>query len=461
MAKQPLNGVLQHIRKMAAVQTYREFSDCDLLERFVAARDEAAFTALIDRHGPMVLGVCRRALPNFHDAEDACQATFLVLARTAASVRKKTSLSSWLHGVAFRVAAKLKRGHARRKSREYGADAPAPRDPAAEVSWREVQAILDEELQRLPERYRAPVILCYLECMTRDEAAKQLGLLPTTLYGRLERARDMLRTCLTKRGLTLSAAISAAAVGEGAVQAALAPTFVVSSTKAAMLLAAGQAITDGVVASNVVGLTEGVLKTMLFTKLKTATAVLLVFAALCGGIGLMCQTQAGETPKDQPAAKKRAEDGKNEVPKTDKERLQGKWQLVKQVWNGEEAKLDDAELELLVIGDSMRLRNVTKYKLDPTRPDLSTSYARYRLDASSKPKCIDEVGGVVEELFDLAELDKKFDNAEERYLGIYSFDGDTLNICYCDKGMKKRPAAFESREGSDIMLQVFKRVPAK
>jgi RNA polymerase sigma factor (sigma-70 family) len=241
MAKQPLNGVLQHIRKMAAVQTYRESSDRNLLERFVGERDEAAFTVLIERHGPMVLGVCRRTLPNFHDAEDACQATFLVLARTAASVRKKASLSSWLHGVARRVAAKLKRGHARRKAREQGFDSPAPRDPAAEVSWREVQAILDEELQRLPERYRAPVVLCYLECMTRDEAAKQLGLLPTTLYGRLERARDMLRTCLAKRGLTLSAAISAAAVGEGAAQAALAPTFVVSSTKAATLLAAGQA----------------------------------------------------------------------------------------------------------------------------------------------------------------------------------------------------------------------------
>src|SRR5438105_925815 len=122
MAKQPLNGVMQHLRKVAAVQTYRELSDCDLLERFVGARDEAAFTVLIERHGPMVLGVCRRALPNFHDAEDACQATFLVLARKAASVRKKTSLISWLHGVACRVAANLKRNHARRKSREERVD---------------------------------------------------------------------------------------------------------------------------------------------------------------------------------------------------------------------------------------------------------------------------------------------------------------------------------------------------
>src|SRR3984893_9738571 len=114
MAKPPLNGVLQHICKVAAVHTDRSVSDRDLLERFVGARDEAAFTVLIDRHGPMVLGVCRGTLPNFHDAEDACQATFLVLARKASSIRKKTSLSGWLHGVASRVAAKLKRERAPR-----------------------------------------------------------------------------------------------------------------------------------------------------------------------------------------------------------------------------------------------------------------------------------------------------------------------------------------------------------
>ncbi|MBI3411563.1 MAG: sigma-70 family RNA polymerase sigma factor [Planctomycetes bacterium] len=286
MAKQSLNGVLQHLRKVAAVETCRELPDCDLLESFVGARDEAAFTALIERHGPMVLGVCRRSLADFHDAEDACQATFLVLARRAASVRKKTSLSSWLHGVACRVAANLKRDHARRKSHERAVDARPPKDPAAEVTWREVQAILDEELQRLPERYRAPVILCYLECMTRDEAAKQLGLSFTTMHGRLERARDVLREHLTKRGLTLSAVMSAAALGESVAQAALAPTFVVTSTKAAMLLAAGQPVTEGVVATNVLALAQEVLKSMFLTKLKLGTAAVLcagLFAALIGG----------------------------------------------------------------------------------------------------------------------------------------------------------------------------------
>src|SRR5215213_6434005 len=128
MAEQSFDDMMQHLRKLAAVQTYRDLPDGELLERFVQAHDEAAFTVLIERHGPMVLGVCRRALPNFHDAEDACQATFLVLARNAGSVRKKTSLSNWLHGVACRVAVKLKRDHARRKGRERGVAAPASND---------------------------------------------------------------------------------------------------------------------------------------------------------------------------------------------------------------------------------------------------------------------------------------------------------------------------------------------
>jgi RNA polymerase sigma factor (sigma-70 family) len=285
MGKQSLNGMLHHLRKVAAVQTYRGLSDRELLERFASARDEAAFTVLIERHGPMVLGVCRRALPNFHDAEDACQAAFLVLARKAASVRKKTSLSSWLHGVACRLALTVKRDHARRKSRERAVDAPAPRDPAAEVTWREVQTILDEELQQLPERYRAPLILCYLECITRDEAAGQLGLSPGSLHGRLQRARDMLRERLAKRGLTLPAVMSAAVLGESVAQAALSPTFVVTSTKAALLLAAGKPVAESLVATNVLALTQEVLKSMFLTKLKLGTAVVLcagLFAALIG-----------------------------------------------------------------------------------------------------------------------------------------------------------------------------------
>ena len=285
MANHSLSGVLQHLRKVAAVQTYQGLSDRELLARFVEAHEEAAFTVLIERHGPMVLGVCRRSLPNLHDAEDACQATFLVLARKAASVRKQTSISSWLHGVACRVAISLKRDHARRRNRERGVDRPAPRDPAAEVSWREVQTILDDELQQLPERYRTPLILCYLECMTRDEAAQHLGLSTASLRGRLERARDLLRRQLASRGVTLAAAMSAAAVGPGLAKAAPSPTLVVSLTKAAVLMAAGQPLSDSVVAAEVITLTQEILKNMFLTKLKLGTAAILCAGLLVAMIG--------------------------------------------------------------------------------------------------------------------------------------------------------------------------------
>src|SRR5262249_43982809 len=155
-------------------------------------KDEAAFTVLVERHGPMVLGVCRRALRHAHDAEDACQATFLVLARRAASVRKAASVSSWLHGVACRVAANLKREQSRRCRRERKVCLRPSLDPSAEVSWREVQAALDEELQGLPERLRVPLILCYLDGRTRDEAARRLHLTAACLHGRLERGRRLL-----------------------------------------------------------------------------------------------------------------------------------------------------------------------------------------------------------------------------------------------------------------------------
>jgi biotin carboxyl carrier protein len=160
-------------------------------------------------------------------------------------------------------------------------DAPPAKDATSDISWREMRNILDDELKRLPERYRATLILCYLECVTRDEAAKRLGVSLTTLHGRLERARDLLRACLTKRGLTLAAVMSATALGESVAQAALEPTFIVSSTKAAMLLAAGQPLTEGVVANHVIVLTREVIKSMFLTNLKLGTA-----GALCAGLVL-------------------------------------------------------------------------------------------------------------------------------------------------------------------------------
>jgi RNA polymerase sigma factor (sigma-70 family) len=288
MARQKLDATMRNLRKFAALHAYRDLADHDLLERFIDAHDEAAFTVLIEKHGPMVLGVCRRALANQHDAEDACQATFLVLSRKAKSISKKASLGSWLHGVARRVSASLKREQARRKTRERRRAAVLPKNPAGDASWSEVQAVLDEELQQLPDRYRAPLILCYLECLTRDEAAAQLGVTPGSLHGLLERGRDLLRKRLVKRGLALSATLSAIALGES-LGHALSPTFVLSSSRAAALLAAGKPLPEGAVAAQVLTLTQEVVKSMFFTKLKLGAAGLVCLVATLVGGGFSTQ----------------------------------------------------------------------------------------------------------------------------------------------------------------------------
>jgi RNA polymerase sigma factor (sigma-70 family) len=305
MAKKSLNGCLRHVCKLAAVQTARELGDRELLGRFVAEKDEAAFAVLVERHGPMVLGVCRRMLGGAHDAEDACQASFLVLAQKAASIRKSTSLPSWLHGVAARVASHVKRERLRRSRHEREAQESPAADPAAEVSWREVQTILDEELGQLPERLRAPLILCYLDGRPRDAAAQQLGLSVACLHGRLERGRKALCERLVRRGVTLSAALLAAAIGEGVARAALPPTTVLSTIKAAALISSGRALAEGLVSAKILTLAQEVSRNMVLTKLKQSVSALLaaglLTAALAGSLALAL-ARAGQQAKASPAA---------------------------------------------------------------------------------------------------------------------------------------------------------------
>jgi RNA polymerase sigma factor (sigma-70 family) len=304
MARTAIQRVIQHVRLLAAVQTGRAQSDAELLGRFIEQNDEAAFTVLVERHAPMVLGVCQRALRHSQDAEDACQATFLVLTRKAGSIRKMASLGSWLHGIACRVCANLKRQRARREKRER--DAPAPAASANPCDgWHEIQAVLDEELQKLPERYRAALLLCYWEGKTRDEAAQSLGLTVGKLHGLLERGRAQLRARLTLRGLTLPAALCATFLTSGVATTAAAPTLVVSCTKAALLLAAGEPLAPGIIPEQVLTLTREVVQTMFITKLKIVSAFVLCTGLLATLIGASLPTQG--LAQDQPKKEKQAD----------------------------------------------------------------------------------------------------------------------------------------------------------
>jgi RNA polymerase sigma factor (sigma-70 family) len=285
MAAKALNGVFHRLRALAAVHTSRACNDRELLERFLTAEDEAAFTLLVERHGPMILGLCRRLLRDRHEADDACQATFLVLARKARTVRKQESLASWLHGVAYRVSISLRRQRARRVRREQSACKTPVQEPDDGLTWRELRPVLDEELQRLPERYRAPLILCYLEGKTRDEAAQELGAKPAALHGLLDRGRKMLRDRLTRRGLTLSAVLFTTALTDIAARAALAPGLVVTSAQAALALLRGATIGEGLVGPHILSLVKEASKTMFMTKLKIGAALVVAASILTGIVG--------------------------------------------------------------------------------------------------------------------------------------------------------------------------------
>src|SRR5262249_48098015 len=171
-----LSWVLRHLRKLTGTPAGRDLTDGELLERFRSRREETAFALLVQRHGPMVLGVCRRVLNDDHDAEDAFQATFLVLVRNAASIRKQQALGSWLYGVARRVAGKARGQAAGRRARERRVVEMPRHEPADELTWQELRSVLDDELGQLAEKYRAPLVLCYLEGKTLEQAARELGL---------------------------------------------------------------------------------------------------------------------------------------------------------------------------------------------------------------------------------------------------------------------------------------------
>jgi RNA polymerase sigma factor (sigma-70 family) len=303
--------LLGHVRHLLAGPS-AALSDHQLLERFTHGRDEQAFAALMQRHAPLVLGVCRRVLHHEHDAEDAFQATFLALARNAASIRKGDSLSSWLHSVAFRVALRSRRDAGRLDPLVHDTPDHAGRDVLADVSGRELLAALDEELQRLPETWRAAVVLCLLQGRTQDEAARQLGWPRGTLKGRLERGRALLHRRLARRGLALSAALVVAGVAQ---RAAAAPSLLLSATAhAANQIAGGGA---GGVSARVAALAHEASRAVGLGKAKLTLAAVLVLGLLLAGTGLLlCQVPATKEPAgpEQPTALAEAADPQPEAP---------------------------------------------------------------------------------------------------------------------------------------------------
>lgn len=293
----------KHLHALYHAGAIGGLSDGQLLDRFVAGGDpaaEAAFTALAERHGPMVLRVCRQMLGDPHAAQDAFQATFLVLVRKAASVRNRDSVASWLHGVARRVAMRARVDAARRQRHERrGAAAAAATQPPGDGERPESWTELHEEVSRLPEKYRGAVVLCYLEGLTTEAAAQRLGCPQGTVLSRLSRARDRLRARLTRRGLVLPAAGLSPEAATSAVPAALLDATVRASLGFLPRQASGAALAS----TSAVILARGVLFTMTLSKLKVLAAAALACVLTLGGVRTLARPFGGDkSAKAQPVA---------------------------------------------------------------------------------------------------------------------------------------------------------------
>jgi enediyne biosynthesis protein E4 len=307
--------VLRQLRELMATYQDDQLSDRQLLQRYVEANDENAFAAIVRRHALLVLGVSRRVLHDWHAAEDVFQAVFLVAARKARSIRKQESLGPWLHGVAHRLALKARTNAARRHARESAAERPVAGTPEDDMTWRELRGVLDEELARLPEKYRAPLLLCYFEGLTRDEAGMRLKVPLGTLKSRLERGRELLRKRLVRRGLTLSTALLCALLIESVSAAAAPSSLVVSTVQASLLYAVGKAGV-GVISAKAAAMANGGVPTMFTSAGKIASLLLVAASALVVSVGLVMHdpSAAGPPTTERKDAIEPAKDGEETTP---------------------------------------------------------------------------------------------------------------------------------------------------
>jgi RNA polymerase sigma factor (sigma-70 family) len=415
-----------------------DLSDAELLDRFVSQFEEVAFETIVHRHGPMVWGVCRRVLGEHHGAEDAFQATFLVLARKAASVMPREKLGNWLYGVANQTAMKAKATTYKWRAREKQVPDMPEQQSDQEDCPDDWLALLDQELSRLPERYRIPIILCELEGKTHKQAAQQLGWPIGTVSGRLSRGRSMLAGRLTRRGVKLASGSLAALLSQSSASAGVPLSLITSTTRAATKIAAGQAAA-GLVSAKVAALTEGALKAMLMTKVKIGTAVLMMVAL--GTVGTTsfdffgrraeASSLAKQVEQSQFAAREvQARGDKNRQksldPKAEMKKLEGTWAITNLIEGGHQVNAEDQTngIGRVVIKDGKMTMSYTMRGAEGNAYSLS-------IDPDKCPNGMS-----------LIRLDEKSEEIQNQpvLLGIYELKNDALTICL---GLD-RPENFEA-----------------
>jgi RNA polymerase sigma factor (sigma-70 family) len=450
----PLGEVLNLLHRAAGPQQAADPTDAALLDHYIARRDSVAFEALVRRHGPMVLGVCRRFLRCPQDAEDAFQTVFLVLIRKAACVKPRERLAGWLYGVARHAALKTREASFRRRAREKQmAHMPEPAT-AEESCCFDPDRLLDQELGRLPEKYRLPIILCHLEGRTRKEAARQLGWPEGTVAGRLARARSLLARRLTQGRQPLTGGALVAMLSHNSGAAPVPTPLFLSTVKAAA----------GAVPPEVAGLTQGVLKAMLLTKLKGVAAFLLAAALVGGGAVLFSgpsvffdqpgrqkgnisglATLAASTDPTPARDREKPKEAEEATPPAKAVRgLEGDWQAAsfeqdhtkysdrKYLTAAEKVKPITASFK----GDHYQFTGVNV--VGPRGAESGTVVVHPNTDPKS---------------FELIPNSGVFKG--EAFRGIFLRDGDVLTLCY-SWPVKDRPTEFRSPPNSTVVLVVFK-----
>ncbi len=410
--------------------TLAGLSEGELLERFLARRDESAFAVLVDRHGSLVMGVCRRVLGDAHEAEDAFQATFLLLVRKAGSIRHQKLLGGWLHRVAYRVATRAGQSAARRRAVEKVDSEVAERAEAPEGPSAEVTRVVHEEIARLSDNDRAAVVLCDLEGLTHSEAAARLNWPVGTVKGRLFRARERLKGRLVRRGLTLPAGLVAATLANEA-RAGVSRALVASTVQAAAQVAAGQAV-SGAVSASAIALAGGVARTMMVSKMKIFASLFLAGGIVVAGAGAVLlpgEKGAGGDPVAAVEALEREDLAS---------RIVGTWEL-------KEGEIrPDRQLTFPIHPGNVEPKFGPFVFREDGTCTVNDGQGRYRVDAGRNPAGID--------LF----LGSEKENVEPASLGIFriSDDGQTLTLYYSEE---TRPKDFEERGDEQRILFTMTR----
>ena len=447
MATSPMSVVIQQLRT-AFGRDEAELTDGELLTLFLNNRDDAALAALVRRHASMVWGVCNRMLRSHHDAEDAFQATFLVLVRKAATVVPREAVGNWLYGVAHQTAVRLRATAAKKGGRERQVvDMPEPVVKAS--SSNDLLPLLDQELSCLPKKYRGLIVLCHLESKTLKEVARQLSIPEGTVAGRLARAKAMLAKRLARRGVTVSGGTMAAVLAQSAASASAPTTLVAATIKATSLMAAGQAVSAGLVSAKVIALTKGMVQAMFMSKIKNVLAVVLIVGVVLGGamglgIGLFNpRTQAGEQTElkiNPPEAKEESVDvaaadgpnGKDKDVKAELMKLDGGWRLVGLEVGGKSVNPETPAPTFRYFSGTESTWN----------SGLRWGKGQIKINPAKTPKWIDETTTV--------------GAGEKRFLGVYELKADTLRLFFAPAG-EERPTAFKTKEGTQQTILIFER----